>query len=92
MYFLCATIYHSVAVDCISLWFICVVNESKLFHKQVIPATLPSWKTVSSVDKAANIESEKSYIRQDEKQTVVEKEDVIDGFRFGKTVVPFSGM
>jgi len=68
------------------------VNESKLFYKQITPATLPSWKTVSSVDKGASIESEKSYIRQDESQTVVEREEVIEGFKFGTTLVPFSGI
>jgi len=86
MYFLCATIYHSVALDCT------VVNESKLFYKQISPATLPSWKTISAVDKEANIESERSYIRQDESHTVVEREEVIEGFKFGTTVVPFSGI
>jgi len=68
------------------------VNESKLFYKQVTPATLPSWKTVSAVDKEASIETEKSYIRQDECQTVVEREEVIEGYKFGTTLVPFSGI
>ena len=69
-----------------------VENESKLFYKQISPATLPSWKPVSAVDKEANIESETSYIRQDESQTVVERDKVIKGFKFGTTVVPFPGM
>jgi len=69
-----------------------VVNESKLFYKQISPATLPSWKTISAVDKEASIDSETSYIRQDESQTVVEREEVIEGFKFGTTLVPFSGI
>ena len=69
-----------------------VVNESKLFYKQITPATLPSWKTVSAIDKESKVESETSYIRQDESQTVVEKEEVIEGFKFGSTLVPFSGI
>ena len=69
-----------------------VVNEYKISYKQITPATLPSWKTVSAVDKEATIESEKSYIRQDESQTVVEREEVIEGFKFGTTLVPFSGI
>jgi hypothetical protein len=69
-----------------------VENESKLFYKQISPATLPSWKTVSAVDQEASIESETSYIRQDESQTVVERQEVIEGFKFGTTLVPFSGI
>jgi len=68
------------------------VNESKLFYIQITSATLPSWKTVSAVDKEANIESERSYIRQDECQTVIEREEVIEGYKFGTTLVPFSGI
>lgn len=47
---------------------------------------------MSAVDSGAHIESETSYIRQDENQTVVEREDVIEGYRFGTTLVPFSGI
>ena len=61
-----------------------VENESKLFYKQISPATLPSWKTISAVDKEASIESETSYIRQDESQTVVEREEVIEGSGYQK--------
>ena len=68
------------------------MNESKLLYKQISPATLPSWKHESAVDKGAKIDYETSYIRQDENQTVVEREDVIEGFRFGTTIVPFSGI
>uniref|UniRef100_A0A2Z5TTK7 ATP-dependent DNA helicase II subunit 2 n=1 Tax=Reticulitermes speratus TaxID=60591 RepID=A0A2Z5TTK7_9NEOP len=59
-------------------------------YRKISPATLPSWKHESAVDKGASIDSETSYIRQDENQTVVEREDVIEGFRFGTTLVPFS--
>ena len=90
-------IFYVLQYTILLLWIVLhyrpsVVNESKLFYKQITPATLPSWKTVSSVDKGASIESEKSYIRQDESQTVVEREEVIEGFKFGTTLVPFSGI
>jgi hypothetical protein len=90
VFFMC---YNTILLLCIVLHYHpSVVNESKLFYKQISPATLPSWKTVSAVDKQATIESEKSYIRQDESQTVVEREEVIEGFKFGTTLVPFSGI
>jgi hypothetical protein len=68
------------------------VNAWKLLYKQITPATLPSWKTSSALEEGARVESETSYIRQDENQTVVEKDDVIEGFSFGTTLVPFSGI
>jgi hypothetical protein len=68
------------------------VNESKLFYTQITPALSRPWQTVPAVDKEASIESETSYIRQDESQTVVEREEVIEGFKFGTTLVPFSGI
>jgi hypothetical protein len=61
-------------------------------YKQITPATLPSWKTTSAVEEGARVESETSYIRQDENQTVIGREDVIEGFSFGTTLVPFSGI
>jgi hypothetical protein len=68
------------------------LNEYKLVYKQITPATLTSWKTTSTVEEGVRVESETSYIRQDENQTVIEKEDVIEGFSFGSTLVPFSGI
>jgi hypothetical protein len=68
------------------------LNAFKPVFKQITPATLPSWKTTSSLEEGARIESETSYIRQDENQTVIEREDVIEGFSFGTTLVPFSGI
>jgi hypothetical protein len=68
------------------------MNEWKLLYKQITPATLPSWKTSSALEEGAHVESETSYIRQDEDQTVVERGDVIEGFNFGTTLVPFSGI
>jgi hypothetical protein len=61
-------------------------------YKQITPATLPSWKTTSAIEEGARVESETLYIRQDENHTVIEKDDVIEGFSFGTTLVPFSGI
>ncbi|KDR13452.1 X-ray repair cross-complementing protein 5 [Zootermopsis nevadensis] len=59
-------------------------------YRKITPATLPSWKTSSSLEEGARVESETSYIRQDENQTVIDRDDVIEGFSFGTTLVPFS--
>lgn len=40
-------------------------------------------------DENAVVISETSFHKKDENQTVVEKEDVISGFRYGTTLVPF---
>ena len=69
-----------------------VVNESKLFYTQITLALSRPWQTIPAVDKEANIESKTLYIRQDESKTVVEREEVIEGFKFGTTSVPFSGI
>lgn len=61
-------------------------------YRKITPATLPSWKTTSAVEEGARVESETSYIRQDENQTVIEREEVIEGFSFGSTLVPFSAV
>ncbi|PNF22251.1 X-ray repair cross-complementing protein 5 [Cryptotermes secundus] len=61
-------------------------------YRKITPATLSSWKTTSAVEEGARVESETSYIRQDENQTVIDKEDVIEGFSFGSTLVPFSAV
>jgi hypothetical protein len=68
------------------------LNGYEFVYKQITPASLPSWKTTSAVEVGARIESETSYTRQDENQTVIEREDVIEGFSFGTTLVPFSGI
>jgi hypothetical protein len=69
-----------------------LLNGYEFVCKQITPASLPSWKTTSAVEVGARVESETSYIRQDENQTVIEREDVIEGFSFGTTLVPFSGI
>lgn len=87
--FLCFAVFKPQIVLCFGLF---LLNEYKFVYKQITPATLPSWKTTSAVEKGARVESETSYIRQDENQTVIEREDVIEGFSFGSTLVPFSGI
>ncbi|RXG71453.1 X-ray repair cross-complementing protein 5 [Armadillidium vulgare] len=52
-------------------------------------ATIPTWKKVYMEDENAVVISETSFHKKDENQTVVEKEDVISGFRYGTTLVPF---
>ena len=42
-------------------------------------------------DPTAAVMSEISYNKDDDAQTVVEEEDIISGYRYGTTLVPFSG-
>ncbi|XP_076036123.1 X-ray repair cross-complementing protein 5-like isoform X2 [Oratosquilla oratoria] len=52
--------------------------------------TLPTWKTVYSQDDSARIIKEVSYHLQDDAQTCIEEDDIISGYRYGTTLVPFS--
>ncbi|XP_042241510.1 X-ray repair cross-complementing protein 5-like [Homarus americanus] len=52
--------------------------------------TIPTWKTKYAHDESEEILSEASYHRQDDAQTVVEAEEVIPGYKYGKTLVPVS--
>lgn len=54
-------------------------------------ATVNTWSRCHATDEAAVILKEKSYHKQDDQQTLVDEEDVIDGYRYGTTLVPFSG-
>ncbi|XP_069675065.1 X-ray repair cross-complementing protein 5 isoform X2 [Periplaneta americana] len=59
-------------------------------YRKISPATLPSWKTSSALESFARVDFEKTYTRQDENMTVVERDDVIEGYAFGTTLVPFT--
>ncbi|KAG7158268.1 X-ray repair cross-complementing protein 5-like, partial [Homarus americanus] len=48
--------------------------------------TIPTWKTKYAHDESEEILSEASYHRQDDAQTVVEAEEVIPGYKYGKTL------
>lgn len=48
------------------------------------------WDTVYAHDPNVNIMRETSYHMNDEAQTEIKKEDIIDGYRYGTTLIPFS--
>ncbi|XP_023235684.1 X-ray repair cross-complementing protein 5-like [Centruroides sculpturatus] len=48
------------------------------------------WDTVFALDPNVNIIRETSYHMNDEAQTEIKKEDIIAGYRYGTTLVPFS--
>lgn len=58
---------------------------------QITEANLPSWKKMYALEETARVERETSYFKKDENQTPIDKEDTIRGYRFGSTLVPFSG-
>ncbi|KAK3876763.1 hypothetical protein Pcinc_018476 [Petrolisthes cinctipes] len=53
-------------------------------------ATIPTWKTHYAHDEAAVIQKEMTYHRHDDHHTEVPQEEVIPGYKYGTTLVPFS--
>lgn len=58
---------------------------------QIKHATVPTWKKMHAHDESAAIISETSYHRHDDAQTAVDEAEVIMGYKYGTTLVPFSG-
>ena len=54
-------------------------------------ANVSTWSRCHATDEAAIITKEKSYHKQDDENTEVNEEDVISGYRYGTTLVPFTG-
>ncbi|XP_068204054.1 X-ray repair cross-complementing protein 5 [Palaemon carinicauda] len=63
---------------------IAITGRIKIKH-----ATVPSWKTAYASDESAVIIKETSYHRNDDAQTPVDESDVIPGYRYGTTLVPY---
>ncbi|XP_071549630.1 X-ray repair cross-complementing protein 5 [Panulirus ornatus] len=64
---------------------IAITGKIKVKH-----STLPTWKKMHAHDDSAAFMSEVSYHRHDDAQTAVDKEEVIPGYKYGTTLVPFS--
>nr|XP_045583822.1 X-ray repair cross-complementing protein 5-like isoform X1 [Procambarus clarkii] len=64
---------------------IAITGRIKVKH-----STAPSWKKMHAHKESAVITNETSYHRYDDAQTVVNEEDVIPGYKYGTTLVPFS--
>ncbi|XP_067009130.2 X-ray repair cross-complementing protein 5 [Anabrus simplex] len=56
--------------------------------RKIADVPIPSWKDVLKDSPTVPIEKERSYFKKD--KTVVEKEDRIEGYTFGSTLVPYS--
>ncbi|XP_042886525.1 X-ray repair cross-complementing protein 5-like isoform X2 [Penaeus japonicus] len=64
---------------------IAITGKIKIKH-----ATVPTWKKMHAHDESAAIISETSYHRHDDAQTAVDEAEVIMGYKYGTTLVPFS--
>ncbi|KAK3699754.1 hypothetical protein QZH41_015603, partial [Actinostola sp. cb2023] len=65
-------------------------------YNRVREEKLSSWKKLSAVSEASanpetmDVKMERSYHLNDEDQTEIEKEDIAQGYRYGKTIVPLT--
>nr|XP_053652905.1 X-ray repair cross-complementing protein 5-like isoform X3 [Cherax quadricarinatus] len=64
---------------------IAITGRIKVKH-----VTVPTWKKRHAHDESAMIISETSYHRNDDAQTAVNSDEVIPGYKYGTTLVPFS--
>ncbi|XP_047480476.1 X-ray repair cross-complementing protein 5-like [Penaeus chinensis] len=64
---------------------IAITGKIKVKH-----STVPTWKKMHAHDETAAIISETSYHRHDDAQTAVDEAEVIMGYKYGTTLVPFS--
>lgn len=63
---------------------IAITGRIKIKH-----STVPTWKTAYASDESAAIIKETSFHRNDDAQTPVDEDEVIPGYKYGTTLVPY---